>query len=352
MLPPPLIRRLLLVPLTVVLTVLLVALSPVLAVLATVCGLAGWRRRPGLRGLRVLCFAVISLTGETAALCCLLGLWVRSGFGRRLRSEPSAGRHYALLGWFTSLMYWAGTTLFGVRVEVDGPGLTVAEQVGLTGRPVIVLSRHAGVGDSFLIVHYLLNVYRRRARMVMTAKLQLDPVIDMAENRLPNVFVSPRHAGEGLFAERIGELAIDLGRADALVLFPEGGNWTPGRWRRAIQRLERRGRRDLAARAFEMPNVLAPRPGGVVAAITACPAADVVFVAHAGVDRLVSAREVWRSLPLNRDLRVKWWLVPEDEVPRGASREVQVEWLFDWWQRIDEWISENRAATPLPLADG
>jgi 1-acyl-sn-glycerol-3-phosphate acyltransferase len=262
-------------------------------------------------------------------------------------------RNYAVVGWFAGLIYRAGTSVFGVRVSVDGPGLTVRETADLLGRPVIVLSRHAGVGDSFLIVHYLLNVYRRRPRVVMAAGLQLDPVVDVVGHRLPNVFVSRGQGGEGVFAEQIGSLAAGLGREDALVIFPEGANWTPGRWRRGIQRLERRGRRDLAARAFGMPNVLAPRPGGVVAAITACPEADVVFVAHAGVDRLVSVRDVWHSLPLNRDLRVKWWRVPEAQVPREAGREEQVRWLFDWWQRIDEWIAQNRPAAPLPMqADG
>jgi 1-acyl-sn-glycerol-3-phosphate acyltransferase len=353
MLLPGLIRRLVLAPLTVVINVVLVVLSPVLAVVAAVCGLAGRRRRPGFRGLRVLWFALVALTGETLTLCGLLGLWVWSGFGWRLRTAVSVRRHYALLGWFMGLMYWAGTSIFGVRVSVDGPGLTVREQADLIGHPVIVLSRHAGVGDSFLIVHYLLNVYRRQPRVVMTAGLQMDPVVDVAGHRVPNVFVSRGQYGEGVFAEQIGQLAGSMGPGDALVLFPEGGNWTLGRWRSAIARLVRQGRRDLAARAVEMPNVLAPRPGGVVAAITACPQADVVFVAHAGVDRLTNAGEVWRSLPLNRDLRVKWWRVPRAEVPREASREVQVQWLFDWWQRIDEWIAQNQPAEPLPLqADG
>ena len=72
------------------------------------------------------------------------------------------------------------------------------------------------------------------------------------------------------------------------MIFPEGGNWTPGRWQRGIRRLERLGRRDLAARARQMPNVLPPRPGGALAAIGACPEADVIFVAHAGLDELVS----------------------------------------------------------------
>ena len=58
-----------------------------------------------------------------------------------------------------------------------------------------MLSRHAGPGDSFLLVHQLLSVYGRRPRVVMKAALQFDPSLDVLGNRLPNVFV--RHAGPG-----------------------------------------------------------------------------------------------------------------------------------------------------------
>ena len=87
-----------------------------------------------------------------------------------------------------------------------------------------------------------------------------------------------------------------MSQRSALVVFPEGGNWTPVRWRRAIDRLRRRGRPDLAERAAAMPNVLPPHAAGALAAIAACPRADVIFVAHTGLDRLVSVRDVWRSL--------------------------------------------------------
>jgi hypothetical protein len=29
-----------------------------------------------------------------------------------------------------------------------------------------------------------------------------------------------------------------------------------------------------------------------------------------------------------------------DDVPQG--RDKQVDWLYDWWERIDKWIEENR----------
>ena len=349
MLPPRLIRRLLLAPLTIVIAVALVVLFPLLALVAAAFGLIKLSRPGRMRGLRVLCFAVVWLAAETLALSSCLGLWVASGFGGRLRTEPYTRRHYAVLRWFLGLMYRVGTAAFGVRVCVDEPEGTEEERLARLARPVIVLSRHAGPGDSFLLVHRLLNVYGRRPRVVMKATLQLDPSVDVVFNRLPSVFVSRRKGGEGLFVEEIKRLAGGLDRDGALVIFPEGGNWSPGRWQGGIARLRRKGRPDLAARASGMPNVLPPRTGGVFAAIEACPDGDVIFVAHAGLDTLVSVGDVWRELPIDQVVRAKWWRVPAGQVPREAGREAQVKWLYDWWQLIDGWIGENRPVGPAQV---
>jgi 1-acyl-sn-glycerol-3-phosphate acyltransferase len=345
MLPPRLIRRLVLAPLLVVIAFGLVVLSPFLALLALVSGLA--RSGAGrLRALRLLCFALIWLTAETVVLFTLLGLWITSGFGGRLRTEPYQSRHYAVMRWFLDSLYRGAERTFGLRVEVDEPEPSAAEQAARLTRPVIVLSRHAGPGDSLLLVRQLLSVYERRPRLVLKAELQYDPSVDVVGNRTPNVFIRPRETGEKIYTEEIRRLARGLDDRGALVIFPEGGNWTPGRWRRGIRRLERRGRGDLASRARQMPNLLPPRTGGALTAVAACPEADVIFVAHAGLDTLVTVGDVWRRLPVGQVLRAKWWRVPFDQVPRSAGHEAQVKWLYDWWQRIDSWISEHRPDGP------
>ena len=355
MLPPRLVRRLVLAPLAIMVAIAVVVLFPLLALLAATFGLVG-RSRPGrMRGLRLLFFALVWLTAETATLFMCLGMWLASGFGGRLHTEPFQSRHYAIMRWFLDLIYRTATSTFGVRVEVDEPELTAEEQAARLARPVIVLSRHAGPGDSFLLVRHLLTVYGRRPRVVMKATLQLDPGLDVVANRLPNVFIHHHRTGGKIFVEQIERLASGLDRLGALVIFPEGGNWTPGRWRRGIQRLERAGRDDLAARARDMPNLLPPRAGGALSAIAACPDADVIFVAHAGLDRLVSVSDIWRSLPMDQVIRAKWWRIPVGEVPRALGHEAQVQWLYDWWERIDTWISQHRpgggeapALTPGP----
>ena len=70
-----------------------------------------------------------------------------------------------------------------------------------------------------------------------------------------------------------------------------------------------------------MPNVLPPHASGALAAIEACPAADVIFVAHTGLDRLVSVRDVWRGLRADMEISARWWHVPAAERPaRGHPR--------------------------------
>ena len=167
---------------------------------------------------------------------------------------------------------------------------------------------------------------------------------------MPNVFISPRRAGEKIYTDQIRRLAAGLGHDGALVIFPEGGNWTPGRWRRGIRRLERQGRADLAARARDMPHLLPPRAGGALAALAACPSADVIFVGHAGLDQLASVADVWRALPMDHVVEARWWRVPAEGYRGPPIMSAQERWLYDWWARIDAWISQNTPHPETPAA--
>jgi 1-acyl-sn-glycerol-3-phosphate acyltransferase len=74
----------------------------------------------------------------------------------------------------------------------------------------------------------------RRPRIVLKDLLQLDPLVDVYLNRLPNAFL---RAGADDSTARVAQLAHGLGDEDALLIFPEGGNFSEGRRRRAIDRL-------------------------------------------------------------------------------------------------------------------
>ena len=351
MLPPRFLRRLVFPPLVLLFTLGAIVVSPLLFLIGLI---ATPSRRGRRRTLRLIWFGLSWLVMESLALLACLGLWIASGFGGRLRSEASMDRHYALVRWFLSTLFDRAVAVFRLRVEISEPELTPEEQAARLTRPVIVLSRHAGPGDSFLLVHQLLTRYRRKPRIVMKAALQFDPSIDVVINRLPHAFVhphrtvpaqrsepsSPEPPSDGMVIHEIRRLASGLGPTGALVIFPEGGNFTPNRWRRGIRRLEEARRFREAERARRMENLLPPRSGGAFAAIDSAPTADVIFVAHTGLDDLVTVGDVWRALPMEQVILAKWWRVPAPEVPR--ERDEVVRWLYDWWERIDAWIEENR----------
>ena len=59
--------------------------------------------------------------GEIAALTVLLCLWIVSGFGGRLDTEPYRTRHYAVMERFLNLIYRVARRACGLQVEVAAP---------------------------------------------------------------------------------------------------------------------------------------------------------------------------------------------------------------------------------------
>lgn len=329
-LPPRWVRRVVLAPAVIGLTIgVLVTLPLWLVAAAAVSPLLPGR----LRALRVLWVLIVALVMEAVVLFALLFLWLAAGFGVAVRTPPFQYLHYQLVGWYLQMLYRETTRVLRLTVHVEGP-----RPDEYLNRPLLVFCRHAGPGDSFLLTHALMNWYAREPRVVLTAALQWHPAIDVVLNRLPSHFV----AGGGERTEQgIGELATALDHNDAFVIFPEGGNFTERRRLAAIERLRGKGLEEMAQRSERMRNVLPPRPGGVHAALAAAPEADVVWVAHAGLDHLFTMADVWRELPIDGEVRMRWWRVPAAEVPKDP--EAQLEWLFSWWERIDAWVDATRA---------
>ena len=69
------------------------------------------------------------------------------------------------------------------------------DEVFAPGIPLIVASRHAGPGDSFILIHVLLNRVHRMPRIVLAQKLQWDPAIDVLLSRIPSRFIAPAGFG-------------------------------------------------------------------------------------------------------------------------------------------------------------
>ncbi|MEV7429528.1 1-acyl-sn-glycerol-3-phosphate acyltransferase [Nocardioides sp. NPDC092400] len=290
---------------------------------------------PGrLRVVRLAWVAVLYLTIEALLLVVLLGMWLASGFGRRIRTPYWEGIHYDLVQGVMWIFFREARRVLRLTITTDGPAPDAHP-----GVPIVVCCRHAGPGDSFTLVHALMHWYGREPRVVLKDTLAWDPAIDVLLNRIPARFITPGRPGEDV-DKQIAALATGLDENDAFVIFPEGGNFTPQRRTRAIERLRRLGLQAMADRAERMTHVLAPKPGGLLAALDAAPEADVVLVAHTGLDHLTGVADIWRALPMDKRLTMRWWQVPRAEIP--TDRDARIDWLYGWWETIDAWVAENR----------
>ena len=318
-----LVRRLLVAPLAFVVELAFVVLSPLLAVLAAL--LVPF---VGTRALRLLAIAVAYAVRHAAGLLACLGLWVASGFGARSGTARFQHAYYDLLRWFVGGVYRSIARWARVEVRLDGSEEALAA-LSSAGEPAIVLSRHAGEGDSLLVLHQLLCRHGRRPRLVLHEALRLDPLIDILGHRLPNRFVDPRGGDTEV---EIAAMTEDADEDCAVLIFPEGANITPERRRRAIERLREAGHEQQAEWAAGMRHVLPPRPGGALASMQAAPHARVFVIGHVGTP--VGFGQMWERLPARQTIELRVWVAedaPDDHLER-------IDWLFGVWRTLDDWV--------------
>lgn len=344
-LPPKPVRRVVLAPAMVLLCASMLSALPILLIGAAFAV----RWLPGRwRGLRLLWFLLVYLVREAVGLCAMAVLWVLSGFGWKLHGDRFQRAHVVLMGWYLHGLIGSARRVMGLRIVTEqGPDRLAVPHPFRQGsgdgrRPVLVFSRHAGAGDSFVLVDLLVNSYGRRPHIVLKDMLQFDPCVDVVLNRVPNRFISPNPAPGSGVVDSIAQLAEGLEGDGALILFPEGGNFSQRRRTAAIEKLEGLGLEELVPLAEELTHLLPPRPGGAFAAIDAAPEADILFVAHTGLERLSTPLELWRGLPMRSEVHMAWWTVPAEEVP--VSERDRVMWLYEWWERLDTWIESHLPA--------
>lgn len=346
--PPPVVRRPLTIAIWVTIAALGILLSPVLIVLGALAS-ALMRRPQPLLFVRIL---ISYLWRELAVLTACAILWLASGAGAALRNPHMQALHYRLLRWFVHGLAGRIATLLDLTIAPDpSPEARSALE---RDQPLLFFSRHSGPIDTLLLVDVLFTRYRRLPSVVFKETLRLDPCIDLLAGRLPQAAIDTTDAER--CQAQIREVTARLGGRGTLVLFPEGGNFSRTRRRRAISKLRRTDRGREAAAAAQMSHVLPPHPAGALAALGANPEADIIFSAHTGLGVAAFPSELWRETPIGETFKTSMWLARASERPGRPDEQVQ--WLYGWWKRIDEWVAEQGeepldgpASSPAPRPD-
>ncbi|MEZ4473800.1 MAG: 1-acyl-sn-glycerol-3-phosphate acyltransferase [bacterium] len=232
--------------------------------------------------------------------------------------------------------------LYRLDLKVEGAEEALAEP-----GPLLLLSRHVSFGDTILPFKIFEKRLPFQPRYVMKKELVWDPCIDMVGGALPNAFVRRGTDNPAREIEEVLKLHDGTGPADVVVVYPEGTRFTPQKRAQILERLRAKGASaEEIARAEAYHHVLPPRPGGAIALLEK-KATDVIFLAHTGLEKVRTLRNLVDGSFVGTTLRVALWRISQRTVPAG--REAMTAWLYARWTEVDAWVGRQ---TPEPEAPG
>ena len=336
------VRRILSVSLTVLTAVALVGLLPVTVLLGLLVGIAR-RRRFAL--LRVTLAITWMLLTELYGIAVLAGIWWLTGWWRGRRPPHYDYWTHRLQGRWTGLNLAAFERIYGIDLQVDGTDC-------LRDRPAILLMRHTSMIDTLIPPALMIPRDDVRMRYVLKRELLLDPCLDIAGNRTPNLFVdrSARGLEAGAQLDALQALVADVGPNEATVLFPEGTRATPAKRARIIEKLAAQGDAELLEAARRLRHLLPLRLGGAMALLQARPDADLVLGAHHGFEGLAGFRQLLGGDAVGRRMTVRFWRIDAEERPTEPA--ALRTWLLARWEEVDRAVDDLAGPLKNPSRTG
>ncbi len=307
----------------IAMSLLFVLLSPLLVLLWP------WDRRLAL--LRCT-FLTIYIMWEDIGL--VVECWYLRLRSPRGTSPTWDEDHLELIRRALNNVLFTARRVVGFRIDIEG-----MISVGRPGHPLVVISRHAGPADSLAIAWLLASTAGRIPRVVLADAMLWDPGIAMVLQRLDSYFVPSRTGAGDDRTKGVAELAGTLSSKDAMLIFPEGRNWTADRHDLQVERMLERGQTDRARRAESRPWVLEARSRGVASIRAEAPDADVMVIAHTGLEMIDGPAAVVRAVPFRNRLLIRGITHRSEDVPTDPEQVAR--WLDEQWGEVNDWVGSH-----------
>jgi len=314
----PIWRRIMTVSACLVLWVLLTALAPLWIPVAFLVGVV---RRCSFVVLRLLMFFWVYLAIELMGLVAATGIYL-------ITPRNIERRH----GLFFSLECWWGGSLFDWLSRFLSLSTSIEGDEQILPGPVLVFMRHASLIDTALPVAFISRAKGLRLRYVFKRELLVDPCIDVAGHASPNYFIDRGGSAQAELAG-VRKLADHLGD-EGVLLYPEGTRFTERKKRIALKRLAKT-HPELVTMAESFKHSLPPKAGGALTLLDAAPQADVLIVAHRGLEGLAEVTDLLSGAVVGQKVEIRIWRINAADIPQGEARR---RWLFDWWKRVDDFV--------------
>lgn len=283
------------------------------------------------RYVRIGLFVTNILLIEAAGILVASYLWLRAGLGIRIKSAASVQRHMKAQYWYTSSLLQAARTFCGLEIEIEGLDNARAGNA-------IVIGRHCSLVDAML-PSSVFGQFGHEIKYALAAGLRWAPNLDLYGGRLDNTFIDRASARGTDDIERLGAMAGRVSAGSVAAIFPEGTFFTPERREKVLKRIAERRPGDLA-RAEALRYLLPPQPAGTLALLEGAPDADVILMGHVGFESLSTLVDIRDSVPSTTPVKVRLWRFDRAEVPDDPER--QIDWLYERWAQLDDWIQLNQ----------
>lgn len=325
-------RRLVSVPAIFVALALVFVLLPVILIITVTLDLF---RRSNWAATRFVGFVLVYLIGEAGGILIYITMFIISGRIIGLGQKRLIEWGYVLQRWWGRWMANNTLKLFGIKLDIDEPE-------DIHKGPLMLFFRHTAMADTILPGILFTIRHKMRIRHIMKRELLWDPCLDMGATRLPNLFVRRGQSDNAKELAAVTKLMEDVQEdRDGIIIFPEGTRFTPIKRLRVLEKLKERGNEYFIEKAHSLKNMLPPRLGGTLAMLQANSKAYAVFCTHVGFEAATKAVNLLNGKLINATIKIKLWKVPFDKIPK--TREEQIQWMFDQWQKMDEWVEKHKS---------
>ncbi len=319
-------RRLITIPVVYLMFVVFTLVLPIVVAIGAVVDVIRWlvSRTPAM-SLRITAFGWVYLLGEVWAIPTL-------AVTALLPPDRAVAVTYRLQ---TAWLNWNLNTVrvvFGLTFAVEG-------DAEIPPAPILVLSRHASIIDTLLPGRYITQSFGIKLRYVLKRELLVDPALDIAGNRLPNIFVD-RGGDTGRELGAIRRFIATMPDSEGVLIYPEGTRYSEAKRIKFTDRVAEGGG-TVGEIASEYRRVLPPRPAGTLALMAERPM-DVVVLAHRGFEGFAEVQDIWSGGLVGSTIEMHFHRIPSREIPSGEAE--RTEWLFRVWADLDDWVTGDGEA--------
>jgi 1-acyl-sn-glycerol-3-phosphate acyltransferase len=324
--PQKVLRRLITVPMLLVVTALWLAAGVIVLPVFFVADLIA--RRPLLWCRFYISLAVI-IAGQLYGIGGMFVIWLISGFGRNYqRCNDLSARWTGYWGqWNLNVL----TRVYNMRFTVEGSEV-------LRDGPTILMSRHASIIDTIMPLGLVQHRHGVRLRIVLKHELLYSATVDTIGHRVPTAFVKRSSGNVERELAAVRKMATGMHAQESVLIFPEGTRYTPAKQADVLSKLQAKDP-VAAARAAQLTHVLPLRPGGVLALLDQLPDADVVFCAHTGFEAGAHLEDFFAGGLYAADVHVKYWRVAASAIPTESS--ARMAFLHNEWLKVNAFVASH-----------